>query len=1350
MRLSKLFSSSFLIIVLNIGIGFSSTYYVSPTGSDSGSGSLGTPWRSIGLSCKKLSPNDTLIVADGTYTGVNNMISYHNGNCPPNGTGGNYTTIKSSNPFMVVIDGQYMYDPMDFHNSNYLAIDGFVVEHSSPDAVVNACGSCMGIGFQGWRPTPMEYGHVKVTRCGSIDSANFLPADMNVGRSYAFCITGMSYVLLQDCFACGSANYFFLFLDSDYCIGRRLVCRPDRSISNTGSQLTSPFRLYGTNYSEYQNCIAVDGDQTQYIFNGSPSTLGTGYGWWFGSNTSDSYSCSTSTYRGCIEVNMPAFNVGMQGTQMDAHEDGGTYNNSLIDCASIGTAGGFDNQGYTGGTPTYLQTIIMRNCLFKNCSSGYAIDCSKGANWGYKITFASNCVVENCANGFRNVQSDYNVLYNIFGTTYNQFSAGSNDYVSVNGNAFNPIYSPSNSTGGIKYIPREELASNLSGKGDNTGDIGPNILYKVGIDGSLFGDPGWNTVSSNPLWPFPYENIIQSYMSAYSYQNWGKPAINGARGFCSGTSIDGSAQTLTKYIWEYLGNQIPSSVYNPVSVVTASANGTPTNGNAPLSVNFTGSAATTNGTITGYSWTFGDGGTSASQSPSHVYSSAGSYTATLLATDSNGDSGSAIVSVTVTANSTYSISGSVASGGSALGGVSVKLTGGASAVTISDASGNYQFTSLAKSLAYTVTPSSAGYTFAPVSVTTASLTGNWTGQNFAGTVKTANISGTVKTGGGAQLNGATVQLSGGASRSTTSNGGSYSFSNLPEGSNYTVTVQMPGYSFSPVSFSTATFLGALSNWNFTGTVLTAAISGAVTHASDASPFPGVKMTLAGGASKSTVTDGSGNYSFNALSSTANYTVTPSSAGFAFSPVKLSTSPALLSTISNWNFAGTVSIATASISGYARDSVTAVALLDVLVTLTGGAQGSDTTDSGGSYQFSGLSQNSAYTVTPTLSGYTFAPVSISTNSLTSDLINPNFMGTRQTRNITGYVRNGAAGVSNITVNITGGSGGSVSTDSSGYYSFLNLPKNASFSVAPADTGFWFAPVQYSTTSLTNDVEWDFNATPIVLAIGGYVRDASSNGLSGVSVVLSPDNVSLLTGTDGSYQFTSNLYVNYPYTVTPATFGSYTFAPVSYSTASLNGIIGNWNFTGALPAPAAVQYTITGQVLDGKEIGVPGVAVVLSGDVSKNTITDANGNFQLTGLSLNARCVLQLSKAGYEFSPQRSVSVLITQQRTILNFRAAAVMDMTGVGSIKILGSAAGRGTVNPDSGDVAKIYFKGDSVGRFEMRIFTIGGKQVHEDTMEGVSEGIFEWLPKDMASGTYIVYIKGPGISAKQKLMVIR
>jgi PKD repeat protein len=79
----------------------------------------------------------------------------------------------------------------------------------------------------------------------------------------------------------------------------------------------------------------------------------------------------------------------------------------------------------------------------------------------------------------------------------------------------------------------------------------------------------------------------------------------------------------------------------PPPVAGFSAN--PTSGEAPLTVNFND---TSTGEITGWSWTFGDGGTSTAQDPSHNYTAAGVYTVELTVTGPGG-SDSASVSISV-------------------------------------------------------------------------------------------------------------------------------------------------------------------------------------------------------------------------------------------------------------------------------------------------------------------------------------------------------------------------------------------------------------------------------------------------------------------------------------------------------------------------------------------------------------------------------------------------------------------------------------------------------------------------------------------------------------------------------
>ena len=84
--------------------------------------------------------------------------------------------------------------------------------------------------------------------------------------------------------------------------------------------------------------------------------------------------------------------------------------------------------------------------------------------------------------------------------------------------------------------------------------------------------------------------------------------------------------------------------------LTAATGASPTTGNAPLNVSFTGSA--TGGTAPySYSWNFGDGSaTSTTQNPSHTYNAAGTFNATLTVTDSSSPAKTATSQVTVTVN----------------------------------------------------------------------------------------------------------------------------------------------------------------------------------------------------------------------------------------------------------------------------------------------------------------------------------------------------------------------------------------------------------------------------------------------------------------------------------------------------------------------------------------------------------------------------------------------------------------------------------------------------------------------------------------------------------------------------
>ncbi len=101
------------------------------------------------------------------------------------------------------------------------------------------------------------------------------------------------------------------------------------------------------------------------------------------------------------------------------------------------------------------------------------------------------------------------------------------------------------------------------------------------------------------------------------------------------TDDDGATGTVTQQV-TVTANQAPTAAF------------TPTTNFLGLSVDATASSAS-DGTITGYSWNFGDGGTAAGATANHTYAAPGTYTVTLTVTDGLGATGTVTHDVTVAA-----------------------------------------------------------------------------------------------------------------------------------------------------------------------------------------------------------------------------------------------------------------------------------------------------------------------------------------------------------------------------------------------------------------------------------------------------------------------------------------------------------------------------------------------------------------------------------------------------------------------------------------------------------------------------------------------------------------------------
>ncbi len=120
--------------------------------------------------------------------------------------------------------------------------------------------------------------------------------------------------------------------------------------------------------------------------------------------------------------------------------------------------------------------------------------------------------------------------------------------------------------------------------------------------------------------------------------------------------------------------------------------------------------------------------------------------------------------------------------------------------------------------------------------------------------------------------------------------------------------------------------GLFASQTFTITVSppvpTFAVSGRVTNSAGGVGMPGVRMTLGGAGSGSVLTDALGNYSFAALPN-GRYTITPSIAGFRFSPVSR-TIDVLNRPVAGMNYSGIlIPVPPAAPSGLAAAAISSV-------------------------------------------------------------------------------------------------------------------------------------------------------------------------------------------------------------------------------------------------------------------------------------------------------------------------------------------------------------------------------------------------------------------------------------------
>ncbi len=176
----------------------------------------------------------------------------------------------------------------------------------------------------------------------------------------------------------------------------------------------------------------------------------------------------------------------------------------------------------------------------------------------------------------------------------------------------------------------------------------------------------------------------------------------------------------------------------------------------------------------------------------------------------------------------------------------------------------------------------------------------------------------------------------------------------------------------------------------------------------------------------------------------------------------------------WSFTTASSGGSFLIKGNVKDG-SSVGIANVLMTLSGAASATTTTDSSGRYNFTGLG-NGTYTVTPSKSGCTFSPTSQTKTIAGADVTGVKFTGTCSGGGgggggsflLKGNVKTSSGvGIANVTMTLSGAASATTTTDSYGRYNFTGLG-NGTYTVTPSKTGCTFSPTSQTKTVAGADV------------------------------------------------------------------------------------------------------------------------------------------------------------------------------------------------------------------------------------------------------------------------------------------
>ena len=289
-------------------------------------------------------------------------------------------------------------------------------------------------------------------------------------------------------------------------------------------------------------------------------------------------------------------------------------------------------------------------------------------------------------------------------------------------------------------------------------------------------------------------------------------------------------------------------------------------------------------------------------------------------------------------------------------------------------------------------------------------------------------------------------------------------------------------------------------------------------------------------------------------------------------------------------------------------VTVNGVSGVDVAISGDFSSSATLQDGVSYRFLGETGKN-YALTPSKSGWTFTPSSVSVTKLGNDVAYT-FAAKKMVNKIT--ISGTVTGADEVSVTLGGAiSDASTVSKSGGKYDF-SVDENKSYTVTPSKAGYTFEPPSASLTNISSNTTQDFVAKMTKATISGTV-----SGANGVTVTLSggASDSQDVANAGGSYSFSVDIGKNY---TVSATKGDFIITPESTSLT---------NLTSDTTVDFTAQKKQKRVYIAGSVVGANNVTVTLSGDASQSaTLNDggsyswevkAGGNYTISALGTEAQ-------------------------------------------------------------------------------------------------------------------------------------